>query len=133
RVLLLDDFDDPARARLDQHRSTVHDRIAIITHAVFRRHVVIGDAGFGKHRAYPQVVSVNIGRMALLDDVGAKAGTLVDPENTGHATDDTAHSASDNGANGTSGSVTIARALLHAARNALRLDRNRNSKSGEKR
>ena len=52
-LVLLDDLDNPVRARLDQDGTAVHDGVAIIVHPVFRRHVVIGDALLRQNRADP--------------------------------------------------------------------------------
>ena len=38
-------------ARFDQHRTAVHDRVAVIVDAIFRRHVIIGDAVLGQNGA----------------------------------------------------------------------------------
>lgn len=57
---LLDDFNDAARTRIDQNRSIVDDRIAIIASTVFRRNVVIGDACFRKYCAYCYVAFVAV-------------------------------------------------------------------------
>jgi hypothetical protein len=81
-------------ARIDQNRAVIHDRVAVIMDAIFRRHVIIGNAGFGKNGANPDIFAVVIGGAALLDDVAMKTGALIDAENPGdaanHATDDTA-------------------------------------------
>src|SRR4051812_46297307 len=63
---LLDDLDDAVGARLDQHGSAVHDGVAIIAHAVFRRHLVIGHSGLGQHGADPDLVAISVGRPTLL-------------------------------------------------------------------
>ena len=60
-----------------------------------------------------------VGRNSLLNDVLAKARTLVDAQNAGHATDHTANDAADYGADRTGGPLTVARAALDSARDAL--------------
>src|SRR6202453_3492238 len=113
-IALLDDLDDPAAARLDQNRAAVHDRVAIIPYAIFRRHVIIRDAGFRQNRADPDRLVIFIGRSALLDHIAVKAGTLIDAEHPGdaahHAADDTA----DHGAHRTGRAFAVAGALLNA-------------------
>src|SRR5665647_3620244 len=62
RGRLLDDLDNPAAARFDQNRAAIHDRIAILPGgAVFRRHVVIGDAFLRQNRADADVLAILIG------------------------------------------------------------------------
>src|SRR5665213_1113907 len=112
--VLLDDLDDAAGARLDQDRATVHDRVAIFTRGgVFRRHVVIGDALLGEHRANPNILAVLIGRAALLDDIAVEARAVID---------------ADHGADRTGRPFAFARASLNTARDplGLRHDRQRN-------
>ena len=50
-VVLLDDLDNPAGTRFDQNRATVHNRVTIIPSAIFRRHIVVGDALVRQNRA----------------------------------------------------------------------------------
>src|SRR5665647_1501765 len=114
RGRLLDDLDNPAAARFDQNRAAIHDRIAILPGgAVFRRHVVIGDAFLRQNRANADVFAILIGRASLLDHITAKAGPLVDAENPGHATDHAANHTADDGADRTGGSLAIPRASLN--------------------
>jgi len=82
---LLDDFDNPAGTRFDQNRAAIYNRVPIFPGAVFRRHVVIGDAFFRQNRANSDVLAILIGRASLLDNITAKAGTLIDPQNAGDA------------------------------------------------
>src|SRR5665213_1530076 len=127
--VLLDDLDDAAGARLDQDRATVHDRVAIFTRGgVFRRHVVIGDALLGEHRANPNILAVLIGRAALLDDIAVEARAVIDAENAVDATDHPANDAADHGADRTGRPFAFARASLNTARDplGLRHDRQRN-------
>ena len=42
---LLDNLHDPVCARIDENSAVVHYRVAVIVHTIFRRHLVIGDAG----------------------------------------------------------------------------------------
>jgi hypothetical protein len=95
---LLDDLDNPVGARFDQNRAAVHDRVTIIPSAVFRRHVVIGDAVLRQNRANPDILAILIGRAALLDDITAKSRTFVDAENPGDSTDHAANDTADDGA-----------------------------------
>src|ERR1700732_4804743 len=90
--VLFDDVDNPVGARVDQNRTVVHHRVAIIPNAIFRRHVVIGDALLGQYGADPDILAILIGRGMLLDYITAKAGTLIDAQNPGDATD---HAAND--------------------------------------
>jgi hypothetical protein len=55
----------------------------------------------------------------LFDDVSTEAGTLIDPENAGHAANDAADYASNNCSNRTSRSFTISRTPLDPTRDAL--------------
>jgi hypothetical protein len=68
----------------------------------------------------------------LLDDIAAEARTLIDAEHAGHATDDTANDAADHGADGTGGSLTVARTALDATGNPLRLRHNGQRNGGDK-
>jgi hypothetical protein len=65
---LLDNFDDATLARFNQHRRLVHHRIAIVAHAIFRRNIVIGDAGFRQHDIGAQRLRIAIGMRAVLAD-----------------------------------------------------------------
>src|ERR1700722_11855376 len=94
---LFDNLDNPVRARIDQNRAAVHDGVAIVPGAIFRRHVVIGDAVFRQHRADPDILVILIGRTVLLDDVAAEAGTIVHPQHPVDAPDHAANDAADHG------------------------------------
>src|SRR5450432_248028 len=107
RSWLLDDLDNPAAARFDQNRAAVHDRVAIVSDAIFRRHVVIGDAFFRQNRADPDILAVLIGRVTPFDDIIAKAGTLVDAKDTVDAADHAANDPTDDRSDRTAGSLAF--------------------------
>ena len=104
---LLDDFDNPAGTRFDQNRAAIYNRVPIFPGAVFRRHVVIGDAFFRQNRANSDVLAILIGRASLLDNITAKAGTLIDAEDSSYATDHAANDTADDGTDGTGCSFAI--------------------------
>src|SRR5947209_7674302 len=70
---LLDDLDHPVRAGIDQNRPVVHDRIAVLPRAIFRRHVVIGYALLGQDGADPDVLAIAVGWAVLLDHIAVEA------------------------------------------------------------
>ena len=104
---LFDDFDNPAGTRFDQNRTAIYNRVPIFPGAVFWRHVVIGDAFFGQNRANSDVLAILIGRASLLDNITAKAGTLIDAEHSSYATDHAANDTADDGTDGTGCSFAI--------------------------
>ncbi len=106
-VVLLDDLDDTAAMRFDQNRAAVYDGISMFSNAVFRRHVVIGHALFRQDRADPDILAVLVRRTVLLDDIAAKARTLVDAENAVHAANHSADHATDDRTNGTGRSFAL--------------------------
>src|ERR1019366_9691801 len=106
RISLLEDLDDPVGARFDQNRAAVHDGVAIIPNAIFRRHLVIGDALFRQNRADPDRLVIFVGRTALLEHIAVKAGTLIDTEHPGNATHHAAHDTADHGTVRTGGAFT---------------------------
>ena len=120
-VVLFDDLDDPVGAGIDQNRAAVHDRVAIIPGAVFRRHVVIGDALFRQNCANPDVLTILIGRATLLDDITVKAWALVHAKNPVHAAHHPADHAADDRANWTRCSFAFPRTSLDPAGDPLRL------------
>jgi len=105
--MLLDDLDNPVGARFDQNRAAVHDRVTIIPSAIFRRHVVIGDAVIGQDSANPDLLTVLIGGTALIDNIAVKAGTLVDAQDPVDATDHAANHPSNDAADRTGGSFAV--------------------------
>jgi hypothetical protein len=106
--LLLDDLHNPVSPRFDQNRTAVHDCIAIIVGAIFRRHVVIGNARIRQNRANPDRLVVLIGGAALLDHVTVKARTLIDSQNSGYAAYDAANDTAHHGADRAGRSFAIA-------------------------
>jgi hypothetical protein len=52
----------------------------MLSYTVFRRYIVIGNAFSREHRPDPHILAILIGGPSLLDDIGAEAGTLVDPK-----------------------------------------------------
>ena len=57
---LLDDFDDAARARINQHGSIVDDRIAIFASTILRRDLIVGDACFRKYCTHPDIAFIPV-------------------------------------------------------------------------
>ena len=55
-----DDFDDPVRARINQNSAAINHCVAVVSSAIFRGHVVIGDAISGKVGADPHVAWVGV-------------------------------------------------------------------------
>jgi hypothetical protein len=131
-AVLLDDLDNPVGARIDQNRAAVHDRVAIVPDAVFRRHVVIGDAVVRQNRADPDVIAILIGGAALLDDITAKAGTLIDAEHAGDATDHAANDPANDGADRTGSPLAVPRASLNPTGDPLGLRHDRERHGGDK-
>src|SRR4051794_33906224 len=109
------------RARFDQYGPAVHDRVPIIPHAIFRRHVVIGHARFRQHRADPDILAILIGRAPLLDDIAAEARTLIDAEHAGDAANDPTDRPAYNGSDGTGRALALPGTAFDAAGDALRL------------
>ena len=131
-VVLLDDLDNPAAARFDQNSAAIHNRITIVTSAVFRRYLVIADAFLRQNRANSDLLAILIGRATLLDNVGMKAGAFIDAENPGDSTDHAANDAADDGTDGTGGSFAISGASLNPTGDPLGPCRNRERHCGDK-
>src|ERR1700738_2267372 len=119
--MLIDDLDNPVGARVDQNRPVVHDRVAIIPGAIFRRHCVIGDALLRQYSADPDILAILIGRATLLDHILAKTGALIDAQNAGDATDHTANDTADDGADRAGRLFSFSRASLDSTGPALGL------------
>src|SRR3954447_19823170 len=66
RTELLDYFNHAACARFNQHRRLVDDRVPVIAHAVFGRHVIVGDAGFRQHGSGAERLGISVGMRAML-------------------------------------------------------------------
>jgi hypothetical protein len=120
-AVLFDDLDNPVGARIDQDRPVVHDGVAIIARAIFRRYFVIGDTFLRQHRADSDLLAILIGRATLLDGITAKAGAFIDAENSGDAADHAANYATDDGADRTGCSFAIPCASLNPAGDPLGL------------
>jgi hypothetical protein len=116
---LFDDFDDPVGARIDQNCTIVHNGVAIIMNAIFRRNVVIRHTGFRQNCTHTDVLVVTKGGVMPFGDIAVKARTLIDPEHSIHASDHTAHHATDNSADRTSCTITLPRTTFHSSWNAL--------------
>jgi len=123
---LLDNLDDPVGPRVHKDGAAVHDRIAIIAHAVFLGYLVIGNAVLGQNGTDAHILPVLVGRPPLFDDIGTETGTLIDTQHAGDAADDTTHHAADNSAYGASRPLAIARPAFDATRYALGLGDGRN-------
>ena len=107
-MILLDDLDDPVATRIDQHGAAVHDRVAIIPGgAVFRRHVIIGDACLGQNRAYPDILIILVRRIVPLFDIPVKAGPVVHAQNPVDAADHAANDATNDTADRAGGSFAL--------------------------
>jgi hypothetical protein len=106
-VISLDDFDDPARTRIDQNRTVVHNRVTVLARAIFLRHVVIGNAFLRKNRANPDILAIFMRRVMPFDDITVEAGTLIDAQNPGNSTDNTTNDTADDGPDWTGGSLAF--------------------------
>src|SRR4051812_3368461 len=95
-------------ARFNQHRAAVHNGVAIVPHAIFRWHLVIGHAGFRQHGADPDFLAIGVGRPSLLDDIAANPRALIDAQPPGDAAAHTADGAADHGTDWPSGALTLA-------------------------
>src|SRR5580693_5190600 len=100
----------------DKNRAAIDHRVTILARAVFRRHLVIGHALLGKHRADTHLVAILIGGMMLFDGVGVEARALIDAEHAGDTSDHAANGAAHDGANGTGRAITLAGAALDSTR-----------------
>lgn len=125
---LLDDLNDPAGARLDQHRTLVHDGVAVLARAVLGRDLVVLDALGRQHGANLDLLAVTIGRATLLNHVLAKTRPLLDTEDSSDPADHPADHAAHDAADRASRCIALFGATLDAAGNALRLSRERKSK-----
>src|SRR3954447_26192928 len=56
RLGLLYDLDDPVRTRIDEHRSVIDDRVAVVAHAVLGGRLVILDAILRQHGPHSDFV-----------------------------------------------------------------------------
>jgi hypothetical protein len=65
----LNDLYHSVRPRIDQHRPVVHNGVAIVTHAVFGGHLMVGYAARWQHRTNPYLLLMPIGSRALLNYV----------------------------------------------------------------
>jgi hypothetical protein len=90
---LLDHLDDASRARINQHRSVVYNRIAIIANTVFRWNLIVSDACFRKNRAYSYISFVAIRGPVFFDDIVTETRTCIYTKNARHAADDASDSA----------------------------------------
>jgi hypothetical protein len=129
--VLLDDFDNPVGTRVDQNRATVHDRVAIVPNAIFLRHIIIGYALLRQNRANPDILAILIGRAVLLNDITAKARTLIDAENAGYSADHAADDTANHGADRTGRSFTVSRSALDPTGNSLALRGDRQRHGGD--
>jgi hypothetical protein len=120
-ILLLDDLDDAVGSRVDQHGAAIHDGVSVLAHAIFRRHIVIGDTLIGEHRPNPYIFVVLIGRAPLFDHIGTEARPLIDPKDAGYSANDAADHATNDGPDGTRRPFPISCASFNAARDALGL------------
>jgi hypothetical protein len=80
---LLHDLDDATCPWVDQNRLIVDDGVSIIANAVVRRNVIIGDACFGKYRAYPDIAFVTIGGPMFFDDIAMEPRTCIHAKDAG--------------------------------------------------
>jgi hypothetical protein len=94
--ILLDDLDYAARAGVNQKRSVIDDRIAILANAVLGRNLIVGDACFREYRAHPYVTFVAVRGPVFFDDVMTEARTLIDAQNAVYTTNDAADRAANN-------------------------------------
>jgi hypothetical protein len=116
---LLDHLDYASRTRINQHRSIVYDRIAVIAHTVFRWNIVVGDACFGKDRAYSYIAFVAVRGPMFFDDIVTEARTCIYAENARHTADDPSDCAAYDSAYRTCGAVAFAGTAVDASFDAL--------------
>ena len=116
---LLHDLDDATCPWVDQHRLIVDDGVSIIANAVVRRNVIIGDACFGKYRAYPDIAFVTIGGPMFFDDIAMEPRTCINAKYARNTADDTADRGAYDSAYRTCGPFPIASPTVDAFGHSL--------------
>jgi len=116
---LLHDLDDATCPWVDQHRLIVDDGVSIIANAVVRRNVIIGDACFGKYRAYPDIAFVTIGGPMFFDDIAMEPRTCIHAKDAGDTPDNPANCATYNSAYWACGPFPISSSAVDAFGHSL--------------
>src|ERR1700722_6477714 len=105
---------------INQNRPIVDDRIAIVANTVLRRNFVIGNAGFRKHRSYPDIPFIAVrGPVLFFDDVMTEARTLIPAQNASHTPDDPSDRAAYNSADRTRSTLAFAGTSLDTSSHSL--------------
>jgi hypothetical protein len=117
--VLLDDFDDAAGTGVNQHRSIVNDRVAILAGTVFLRNVVVSHARFGKLSAYPYLASIGVRRAMLFNHITAETRPLIHSQYSGYTADDPSDGAANDSAHRASRAFAFAGASFSASRYTL--------------
>src|SRR3954469_5305855 len=65
RLMLVDDFNDPVRARINQNRTIVHDSVTILGDTILSRHFIVGNAAGRQISANTDFTVISIRRMPL--------------------------------------------------------------------
>jgi hypothetical protein len=112
---LLDHLDYASRSRINEHRSIIHNRIAIIANAVFRRNIIVGDACFRKYRAYSHIAFVAIGGSMFVDDIMTEARACIHAKNARHTAYDPSDCAAYDSAHGTCCAFAFAGTTVNAS------------------
>jgi hypothetical protein len=106
--------------RIDQYCLPINDRIAIITHSVFRRNLVIGYAFNGKDRTDGDLSVIRIRAMMLTSGIRAETRALIDSKKTGDPPADRANCSADYATDRASRSVALMGSFGRPTKNALR-------------
>src|ERR1019366_7179875 len=116
---LLDHLDYASRARINQHRSIVYDRIAIIAHTVFRWNLIVSDACFRKDRACSYIAFVAVRGPMFFDDIVTEPRTCIHAKNARHTADDPSDCAANDSAHRTCCALAFAGTAVDASFDAL--------------
>jgi hypothetical protein len=116
---LLDHLDYASRARINQHRSIVYDRIAIIANTVFRWNLIVSDACFRKDRACSYIAFVAVRGPVFFDDIVTETRTCIHAKNARHAADDPSDRAAYNSAYRACGPLAFPGTTVDASFDAL--------------
>jgi len=57
-ALLVDDLDNPAGVRIDEHGMIVYNRVSIVVDTIFRRNIVVGHAGFRQNGTHSDLLII---------------------------------------------------------------------------
>jgi hypothetical protein len=110
---LIDNLNDCVGARINQHRMSIDDGVAVLSGTrIFRRHFIICHACLREHRTNTKLLAILVRRVMTFGNIAVEPGPIIDTQYTVDAAYDATDDATNNRSHGAGIVLTDASAMI---------------------